>query len=104
MSELSELAVWMEKRTLTHEEIEKRDKEDSILVNVNRIYSKYAEVVRNNLEEEYGILSDIIDRIYDEKEMYTVMTARDVLTCFFQKTSEYPDNTFLSKYDKEKIE
>lgn len=101
---MSELAVWMEKRMLTYEEIEKRNTEDPILVNVNRIYSKYAEVVRNNLEEEYGILADIIDGIYDEKEMYTVMTVGDVLTCFFQKTSEYPDNTFLSEYDKEKKE
>ena len=99
---MSELAVWMEKRTLSQKEIERRDTEDTILVNVNRIYSKYAEVVRNNLEKEYGILSNIIDGICDEKEMYTLMRAGDVVTCFFQMDSEYPENTFLSKYEKDK--
>lgn len=99
---MSELAVWMKKRTLTRAEITKYNEEEQILVNVNRIYSQYAEVVRNNLKTEYEILLNIIDRISDEKEMYTVMEAGDVVKCFLQSNSEYPGNTFLRKNEEEK--
>lgn len=97
---MSELAMWMKKRILTKEEIAECHEEEHILVNVNRIYSRYAEVVRNNWQKEYNILFNIIDTIYDEKEMYTVMKAGDVLTCFFYRAKEYPENTFLSEYEK----
>lgn len=92
--------MWMGKRKLTEAEIKSCHAEELILVNVNRIYSKYAEVVRNNLINEYKILLNTIDKINDEKEMYTVMEAGDIITCFLQTESEYPPNTFLSKNEK----
>lgn len=99
---MSEIATWIEKKNLTLEEVQKleeKNKDDMILVNVNRLYSKYSEVIRKNLLAEYQVLLNVIANIYDEKEMYTSMKAKDVVLCFRPQATQYPENTFLRKDD-----
>lgn len=99
---MSELATWIDEKNLTLEEVQKleeKNKDDVILVNVNRIYSKYSEVIRENLLAEYQILLKVIANICDEREMYTSMKAKDVVLCFRPQANQYPKNTFLRKED-----
>lgn len=96
---MSELTTWFNENNLTMEEIKgigQEDAESTVLVNVNRIYSIMSEMIRKKADREYlNLLSDVISNIYDEKEMYTVMKAIDVVKCFDHKNEKYPLNTFL---------
>lgn len=96
---MSELTAWFNKNNLTMEDIKgigQENAESTVLVNVNRIYSIMSEMIRKKANREYlNLLSDVISNIYDEKEMYTVMKAIDVVKCFDHKDERYPLNTFL---------
>ena len=96
---MSELTTWFNNNNLTMEDIKgigEENAESTVLVNVNRIYSIMSEMIRKKADQEYlSVLSDVIANIYDEKEMYTVMKARDVVKCFDLKNEKYPVNTFL---------
>lgn len=97
---MSELITWMEDNSLELNKI-KSEKEDNllVLVNVNRIYSRFSDVVReNNMNAQY-ILYQVISNIKSEKEMYVPMKADEVIQCFESANRKYPWNTFL-KYEE----
>lgn len=94
---MMELREWMQNKSLSLEQIKNKNQEEVVLVNVNRIYTRYSEMIRNNLVDKYQILLKVIDNIYDEKEMYTLMTAQDIIICFDSQEVNYPENTFLCR-------
>lgn len=96
---MSELTAWFKDNNLTMEQIKgigEENAEGTVLVNVNRLYSITSELIRKKADQKYlDLLNDVISNIYDEKKMYTVMKATDVVKYFDQENKEYPTNTFL---------
>lgn len=93
---MSELITWMEENSLEFNKIKSETKADPcILVNVNRIYSRFSDVIRENNPVAQSILSEVISNIKSEKEMYVLMKRDDVIRCFESANKKYPWNTFL---------
>lgn len=80
------------------DKIKNSKKECLILVNVNRIYWKYAILLQKEIDSKYLILEKVIQSIEDEKIRYIPMTAKDILDCFSDDGPNLPKCTFV-EYD-----
>lgn len=71
--------------------------------NINRIHSRFSDIVRKNNMDAQNNLSEVISNIESEKEMYVPMKANDVIQCLESANKEYPWNTFL-RYEEQSRE
>lgn len=84
---------------LTSEEVQKKNNEEYVLVNVNRLYLCQAHIVQ---EEEPGedviqimqIINEAIGSLEDEKYMFVKMSVENVKKCFNEKLLTLPANSF----------
>jgi predicted Zn-dependent protease len=68
---------------------------DIVLVNSNRLYSQLSKLSRSqNNKIAVEILTENINQIRDEKQMYVPMHVKDVIACFEVGNERLPLNTF----------
>lgn len=70
--------------------------EGMILVNVNKIYWKFSDVIQKQEENKCKILGNVLSQITNEKLRYIPMTVGDVVTCFEENADSLPEYTFVS--------
>jgi hypothetical protein len=77
--------------------VKQMNEDDIVLVNSNRLYFQLSKLSRSqNKKAEIKILTDNINNIKDEKQMYVPMRVRDVVKCFESGGLQLPLNTFIS--------
>lgn len=105
---------------LKWDSIKNMDEAEVVLVNSNRLYSQLSVLSRlqtkkSNMglqlsegahlpSEKTGveILTESINKIQDEKQMYVCMRAGDVRKCFETNSKQLPINTFRAVHCKDK--
>lgn len=86
--------------TFGWEAIQLSKPDDLVLVNVNRIYWKFSDLLQKMRHEECSILEAVMLDIKNEKIRYTPMRAGDILKCFSDDGGNLPKCTFV-QYSQE---
>lgn len=82
-------------KTFSWENIQSSEPEHLVLVNVNRIYWKFSDMLQHMRYDECKLLEKIMLSIKDEKIRYVPMKVEDIKVCFSDDGPNLPKCTFI---------
>lgn len=86
---------YAKKLMISRKEIESLEEENTVLVNLNRVYWQLSKLSR--MKQNEGAVQTLFEKLYDitdEKVMYIPMKVKEIKVCFENGDKNLPVNTF----------